>query len=556
MDPIGKRSITLKDRGFNRKTCNTSAKRDTGKKKISDPEIICSSKSPLLDCNLCGATVKIWDFLTVSRPVQFGSSNVVGQPETSKKMNLTRGISAASGISGWIPQDDMVRDQVEDKIRTDEGKSQSHAGVDLNLTMAGGLPSSELNLLQKTEHVDVVLGRDLMIGQPSGSEVGDRATSYESRGPSPRKRSLEEGGSTVDRPQDRLRQADSFEGTVIDKDGDEVNDERQYSDGLSKRARRVDSSGAGPSRTLGFDVDIEINKVENYREGSDHFFGFHNTRDSARASSVIAMDTLCHGANEDSMESVENYPGDVDDAHFISSSAYRNLDINDAFENDNSNQAQLSSCLPPAAGSVARDIGTSSTNQVDEILNAETITGFTAQARDGFSLGISGGSVGMGASHEAEIHGNDISVHRTHSVVGDVEPIAEITENQGQMGESAPGPGVMEEFIQDPHGDSQDVMSQSVGRADSGSKICGSTKAESVESREKISGALGLDNNVHPSLSCNAGIYSCYDASKEEVTQAGIATTTDGCIMVESDSAAAVEMGNCNFSFYLIFITL
>uniref|UniRef100_A0A0A9EP69 Uncharacterized protein n=1 Tax=Arundo donax TaxID=35708 RepID=A0A0A9EP69_ARUDO len=49
-----------------------------------------------------------------------------------------------------------------------------------------------------------------MIGQPTGSEVGDCETSYESHGPSSRKRNLKEGGSTADNPQDRLHHADSI----------------------------------------------------------------------------------------------------------------------------------------------------------------------------------------------------------------------------------------------------------------------------------------------------------------------------------------------------------
>ena len=70
-------------------------------------------------------------------------------------------------------------------------------------------------------------------------------------------------------------------------------------------------------------------------------------------------------------------------------------------------------------------------------------------------------------------------------------------------------------------GDSQDRVSQSVVRADSGSKIVDSLKAESVESGEKMSNINVLinDDSVHPSLSCNAIVCSGYEASKEEVTQ-------------------------------------
>ncbi|CAA6668540.1 unnamed protein product [Spirodela intermedia] len=473
-------------------------------KKISVPASRLSSRSPLLDCSLCGATVRIWDFSTVFRPARFGSNNV-DTPETSKKLVLTRGISAASGISGWVPTDGVGKDQTEDRdeaATTDVVKSLSNAGVDLNLTMAGGLPPNQFNEPATAERFDDGgMGRDLVIGQPSGSEVGDRAASFESRGPSTRKRSLEEGGSTVDRPLDKVQQADSIEATVIDRDGDEVDDSRQYSDGPFKRARgldifstyqssrRIDSSGAGPSHGMIFDIDI------------DRF---------SSASSVIAMDTICHSAMEDSMESVENYPGDA------------NLDMQDAFGYNYGHQAQQSACVQPAAGSVAREMGVSSTN-AEEILNAET---------------------GTVHGRIPEIRGAEFSVHRADSVARYADQVADVTEHHGQTGESTPDPGLMGEFVpeemdrEDPHGDSQDVISRSAVRADSGSKVYGLTKAESVESGQKISRAFFNDSGAHPSLSCNAVIYSGYEVSKEEVTQAGKASITDDCVLAESDYAA------------------
>ncbi|ONK67288.1 uncharacterized protein A4U43_C06F18600 [Asparagus officinalis] len=524
------------------------AKKDKGKQKKSAQESRCSLRSPLLDCNLCGVTVRILDFLTVPRPARFGPN--IGNTDNGKRPVLTRGASAASGINGWVGADRVEKERIEDHdeaATSDVGKSVSNAGMDLNLTMAGGLPSTQSAMPVMLEQLDDRgMGRDLIIGQPSGSEVGDRAASYESRGPSTRKRNLEEGGSTVDRPQDRIQHADSIEGTVIDRDADEIDDSHN-SDGPIKRSRkldifdtyhssrRVDSSGAGPSRNMSLDIDIDVNRVDSFKEGSDFAVGHPSTRDSARASSVVAMDTIGHSADEDSMESVENYPGDFNDVHLPSPSMYRNLDMNYALEPNFSNQAQQSSCLQPAAGSVAHDMGGSSTNEGEEILNAETVT---AYARDRLSIGISGGSVGMGASHEAEIHGADISVYRADSVVGDAEPIAEVTENVGQTGESTPGPGLMDEFVpeemgrEDPQGDSQDMMSHSVGKADSGSKVYGSTKADSTESGKKIS-------SLQPSLSCNAMISSGYDASKEEVTQ-------KGKVPLDSDYANGNGLGPAN----------
>ncbi|XXG74713.1 hypothetical protein AAC387_Pa07g3365 [Persea americana] len=553
------------DPGPSKNINSASAKRDTGKKKISMPESRCDSRSPLLDCSLCGATVRLWDFVTVRRPAYF-APNTTDTPDPSKKLVLTRGISAASIINGWLSADEMEREHMEchDEAATaDEGKSLSNAVVDLNLTMAGGLPSAgQFVMPTLSQHSqDAALGRHLTIRQPSGSEVGDRAASYESRGPSTKKRSFEDGGSTVDRPHGHVQQADSFEGTVIDRDGDEVNDGREYSGGPPKRARdsdivnpypssyRRDSSGAGPSHSPGYEMDIYGNRAESFRPGNDQIIGVPSTRDSTRASSVIAMDTICRSADENSMESVENYPGDVDEAHFPSPSIHRNIDMNDVSELNYSNLVQQSTCFQSAAGRNDGEVGVSSTIEGEEILNADTTT---AHARDGLSFGISGGSIGMGASHEAEIHGTDFFVNRADSVVGEAEPIPEVTENLGQMGESAPDLRLMGEFVaeqvarEDPHGDSQDMMSRSIGRADSGSKIGGSTKAESVESEKKLSHALGRENNDHLSLSCNAMIYSAYEASKEEVAQAGKTSLTDDCVPVDSDYVAANGLGPAN----------
>ncbi|KAF9620397.1 hypothetical protein IFM89_011770 [Coptis chinensis] len=546
--------------GPSKHAISASLKRDTRKKKLVFPESRCESRSPMLDCSLCGATVRIWDFLTVPRPGRFAHS--IGAPEMSKKIELTRGVSAASGISGWVAVDGMDKEQTEgpDEAAIDEVKS--NAGVDLNLTIAGVLESTQLSpgLVFEPFH-DAAMGRDLRIGQPSGSEVGDRAASFESRGPSTRKRNIEGGGSTVDRPQLQMQQADSVEGTVIDRDGDEVDDGRQYLAGPSKRAResdvlnmfqspyRRDSTGAGPSNSFGFGLDIDVNRSDQFQQGNYQALGLSSARDSARASSVIAMDTIGHSADEDSMESVENYPGDLNDVHFSSPATHKNPD--DGSDLNYSIQAQQSTCLRPASGRVDGEIGVSSTIDGEEILNAETVT---ANARDRFSFGVSAGSVGMGASHEAEIHGTDLSVHRTGSVVGDAEPIAEVTENQGQTGESIPDPGLMGEFIpeevdrEDPQGDSHDMMSRSVGRDDSGSKVDGLFKADSVESGEKISQnrALVHDSSAHPSLSCNAIVYSGYEVSKDEVTQAGKQSVNEDSTFLESDYVAANGIGPPN----------
>ena len=506
----------------------------------------CSMRSPLLDCSLCGATVRIWDFKSVPRPSHFSLNNI-DMPDTGRKPVLTRGISATSGINGLVAEGGE-KENVEgrDEAGTDERKSVSTAQVDLNLTMAGGLPSNHSALPPMHGHFNYGgMGRDLIIGQPTGSELGGHAASFESRGPSSRKRNLEEGGSTADNPQDRLQHADSIEGNFIDHDGEEVDDAAQDSDVPNKKSRGFDlfdayrpSLGAGPSRNLSFDPDVGAGMLSPSRT-IDLAVERPAARDSLRASSVIAMDTV-RTSEEDSMESVEYYPGDGNDTDMPSSSAHRNIEMNDVLDLNYSNHAQQSANAHAAAGSDAREIGGSSINEGEEVINAETAPAF---GRDQLSIGISGGSVGMGASHEAEIHGNAASLHRAESVVGDAEPIAELTETMGQTGESGPGPGLMDEFVpeevnrEEPHGDSQDMVSRSVGQADSGSKIYGSTKADSVESREKIGHATGIESSMRPSLSCNAGMCAGFDPAKDDVTQSGrkILTTDDALMGLDYD---------------------
>ncbi|KAG4965343.1 hypothetical protein JHK82_039555 [Glycine max] len=75
---------------------------------------------------------------------------------------------------------------------------------------------------------------------------------------------------------------------------------------------------------MGLEAYITGNRVSSYRQGSDRPMGIQSARDSTRASSIIAMDIICHSVNGDSMESVKNYPGDLDDVHFPSSSMYGN----------------------------------------------------------------------------------------------------------------------------------------------------------------------------------------------------------------------------------------
>ncbi|KAF1001754.1 uncharacterized protein LOC141703480 [Apium graveolens] len=538
----------LHGRKPNKTALSASTKIGSSKLKVMGLKSKCESRSPLLDCSLCGATVRVLDFLTVARPAPIVPS-IAAIPETSKKMELTHGVSAASGISGWAATNGMEKEQNEDHgdaAITDQGKLLSSAVV--GLKMGDLLSSAEVKTEISEQHHSVTLGRDLIIRQPSNSEVADHAQSYESRGPtthSCHKRNLDEGGSTVDKPHLMMWQADSIADTVINHDSDKVKVDDQFSGGPSKRARdsyafetprplyKRDSPGDGPIQLVAFETSRDCSREDPSFSRNDQCVGLPST---TRASSVIAMDTHYHTADNDSMESVDNHPGDMDDVHFPSTPLFRNPEVTETLELNYSNQQQQ--CVSPPLVRYDGEIGISSINEGAEVLNTDTIN---AGARDGPSL-VSSGSLGIRAS-----------------VDGDMKPVAVVTEDQGRTGECTTDPGLMGDFVPQemvleyPQGGTQDLVSHSVERTDSGVNIIGSAKAESVESGEKTNDMYILpnENSNHPSFSCNANIYSACEASKEEVTQIVKPSPTDECGYPRPEYIAANARGppNCESNY-------
>jgi hypothetical protein len=70
-----------------------------------------------------------------------------------------------------------------------------------------------------------------------------------------------------------------------------------------------------------------------------------------------------------------------------------------------------------------------------------------------------------------------------------------------------------------------------VGQADSGLKIYGSTKVDSVESGEKVGHDTGHGSSMRPPLSGDTGMYAGLDPSKDDVTQAGKILNTGDALM-------------------------
>ncbi|KAF7145199.1 hypothetical protein RHSIM_Rhsim04G0032600 [Rhododendron simsii] len=121
------------------------------------------------------------------------------------------------------------------------------------------------------------------------------------------------------------------------------------------------------------------------------------------------------------------------DVHFLFMAMFTHPDLNVTSELNYNNPTQEST--RPSTLRIAIEMGVSLTNDGEEVFNADTAT-----ARSG----ISGGSV--------------------DSVIRDVEPIAEVSENQGQMGEFVPDPCLMGDFVLEEiyrekhHGGNQDLM--------------------------------------------------------------------------------------------------
>ncbi|PKA60561.1 hypothetical protein AXF42_Ash019454 [Apostasia shenzhenica] len=220
---------------YNRASMNFSSTTRWERANKSIKEFRFTLRLPLLDCCLCGATVRLWDFVSVIRPPCFGP-NYVETPDQCKKS------SAASGINGWVDKDGVKMDQMDDldDAATENEKSPPSTRAYLNLAVTESLPLGQSSMPLATEHfISEGMRARRMTMQPSESEVGDCAASYES--------------------------------------------------------------------------NMDITRVYFSMGGSDQAAVLPSLRDSARASSVIAMNTVGHSVEDDSSDTVENYPLDAEE---------------------------------------------------------------------------------------------------------------------------------------------------------------------------------------------------------------------------------------------------
>ncbi|XP_027330209.1 uncharacterized protein LOC113846312 [Abrus precatorius] len=103
-----------------------SAGTDENSKDSSEEQV--HPNSAVLDCTLCGATVGLWAFCTVPRPVE--SIRLVGYAEVNGENALVADLESRQGVNNTMP---------------DVANSSKDVSSSLNMTIAGGPPPTKQN---------------------------------------------------------------------------------------------------------------------------------------------------------------------------------------------------------------------------------------------------------------------------------------------------------------------------------------------------------------------------------------------------------------------------
>ncbi|MCO5577123.1 hypothetical protein L7F22_030946 [Adiantum nelumboides] len=532
-------------------------KHGVGQNMMMPSELNCNPASVVLDCSLCGATVALKSFATASRPSTLITSGLLNGPELQQKYpgSLKRNASAASGVEGMHAVQASLKEkdwkEALDATALGEERLSSYNGRAETLIATGAgthTPALPGSSAAEPQCAEPATDSQQFVGQPEGSEMGGAAASYESFGPGFPGCRMDEGGSTVDRPQSRMHRADSIEGTVLDFEGDEADNgevgKKRYFVGESSKRKCGESSGAdqlsyGAAHmdATPTEPDYEIEDLERLKRSRreailqelnrPRAFSVQPMGNSVHASSVIAMDTS-QGKPENSMESVENFPQDED----MQGTAF-SWEKNERVGHEDLNyieQAQQSTCHQGNAGDThagPSDLGVSTSDEgdIDTALDNDAVCFDAAMGiGQGLSVGVSGGSVQMGASHEAEIHGTDLSVHKMESLMNEGELMTEVTDPQRQTSESVPGQALTGQSLPDEtrlanavdhQVDSiEAVPSLSVAKVSSAVKREDSGQEESWEGKQKGSqGSLG-DKVVDASQMANTALVQGNASSK------------------------------------------
>eukprot|EP01018_Ginkgo_biloba_P030274 Gb_03739 [translate_table: standard] len=282
---------------------------ESSQSKSACPERRLDPASVVLDCSLCGASVGMWTFSTVNRPLQLINYSSIESQEVYKKQAEagTRGISAASCVGGVSTSEGKGKEHLDDAgeaMASSCRKDSSNERVlDLSLTIAGGPPPTKQN-------VSVLLPMPFGTSQHkagfhSSSEVGDWTTFMESHELQDRVQST---GQCDNSAHSRRENAGC---TIVDREGIDTagSSKRKRTEGGSEFCQGTPLSGKG-KRSDFFNEADDNNRSKRRRNGptGERYGQEHASSEFHGFSSVNAVDTCYHDRKENSMESVENVP--------------------------------------------------------------------------------------------------------------------------------------------------------------------------------------------------------------------------------------------------------
>ncbi|XP_057841283.1 uncharacterized protein LOC131050968 isoform X2 [Cryptomeria japonica] len=281
-------SVLLRSKSRAIEVAESPINKYAGLQEMPDPASI------VLDCTLCGASVGMWTFSTIYRPLQLTYDSVESQ-NFCKKTNESGvcGLSAASCIGGISTSEDKGKEHLDDVGEGMTSTCQKNASdervLDLSLTIAGGLPPTKQNSSSLLPLPSIT---QFKAGFPSGSEVGERVTSTESP-----------------KAQEKMQ--------FTRQHGNSVNSRRDITESISINREGIDTAGSSKRKRIEGNRSERVNDTDgntrNKRKrdgaiigercvqelGSSEYHGF---------SSVNAVDTCYRDRKENSTDSVDNIP--------------------------------------------------------------------------------------------------------------------------------------------------------------------------------------------------------------------------------------------------------
>lgn len=263
--------------------------------------------SVVLDCSLCGASVGMWAFSTVYRPLQLVTNGSLESQEICKKLDDSsmRGMSAASCVGGVSTSEVKGKEHPDDASEAMTSSCQKDVTndriLDLSLTIAGGLPPTKQSINSLLPLPSII--QQGKHGFHCSSEVGDWVTS-ESHDPRDKIQSTGNYDSSAH------SKRENTESTNIDKEGIDTaaSSKRKRMEASSEVSRGI--SQVGQVKTPERFSDAEDN-TRNKRKWNGPAFGERRVQELASSefhgySSVNAVDTCYHDRRENSTESVDN----------------------------------------------------------------------------------------------------------------------------------------------------------------------------------------------------------------------------------------------------------